>query len=97
MGGASQQELDNAKVQLDVAEINFKNLSENTFLLSPISGIVTARNYDEGDVYSGQMPLLTVMQINPVKLKINISETYYSKVRVEIPRPLRFGCVSSLS
>lgn len=85
VGGASQQELDNAKVQLDVAEINFKNLSENTFLLSPISGIVTARNYDEGDVYSGQMPLLTVMQINPVKLKINISETYYSKVRVGMP------------
>lgn len=85
VGGASQQELDNAKVQLDVAEINFKNLSENTFLLSPISGIVTARNYDEGDVYSGQMPLLTVMQINPVKLKINISETYYSKVRIGMP------------
>jgi RND family efflux transporter MFP subunit len=85
VGGASQQELDNAKLQLDVAEINLKNLNENTFLLSPINGVVTARNYDAGDMYSGQMTILTVMQINPVKLRINISESYYTKVKVGMP------------
>lgn len=82
VGGASQQELDNAKLQLDVAETNMKNLSENTFLHSPINGVVTARNYDVGDMFTGQLPLLTVMQINPVKLKINISESFYSKIKV---------------
>ncbi len=85
VGGASQQELDNAKLQLDLAETNLKNLSENTYLLSPISGVVTARNYDVGDMFSGQMPLLTVMQINPVKLKVNISESYYSMVKIGMP------------
>jgi len=85
VGGASQQELDNAKLQLDVAETNLKNLSENTFLLSPINGIVTARNYDEGDMYSGQMPLMTVMQISPVKLKINVTESFYSQVKMGMP------------
>lgn len=85
VGGASQQELDNAKLQLDVAETNLKNLNENTYLLSPISGMVTARNYDAGDMYSGQMPILTVMQINPVQLKINVSESYYTKVKVGMP------------
>lgn len=85
VGGASQQELDNAKLQLNVAETNLKNLSENTFLISPISGVVTARNYDSGDMYSGQLPILTVMQINPVKLKINISESFYSLVKVGMP------------
>ncbi len=85
VGGASQQELDNAKLQLDVAETNLKNLNENTFLLSPITGIVTARNYDEGDMFSGQMPIMTVMQISPVKLKINVSESYYSKVKTGMP------------
>jgi RND family efflux transporter MFP subunit len=85
VGGASQQDMDNAKLQLDMAETNMKNMSENTYLLSPISGVVTARNYDEGDMYSGQMPVLTVMQINPVQLKINISESYYSKVKVGMP------------
>ena len=81
VGGASQQELDNAKLQLDVAETNMKNLSENTYLISPISGVVTARNYDIGDMYNGQNPLMTVMQINPVKIKINVSESFYSQVK----------------
>jgi len=81
VGGASQQDLDNAKLQLDVAETNLRNLNENTSLISPLSGIVTARNYDEGDLYSGQMAILTVMQINPVKLIVNVSESYYSRVR----------------
>ena len=90
VGGASQQELDNAKVQLDLAQTNLKNMSENTFLLSPISGIVTARNYDNGDMYSGQMPLLTVMQINPVKLVINVSESYYSQIKPGMPINVKF-------
>lgn len=85
VGGASQQELDNSKLQLDLALTNKKNLTENTFLLSPISGIVTARNYDNGDMYSAQQPVLTVMQINPVKLLINISESYYSQVKIGMP------------
>jgi RND family efflux transporter MFP subunit len=81
VGGASQQELDNAKLQLTVAETNLKNLQENTMLVSPISGVVSARNYDSGDMYGGQMPILTVMQINPVQLKINVSESSFSKVK----------------
>ena len=81
-GGSSQQELDNAKLQLSIAETNMKNLTENTSLISPIDGIVTARNYDSGDMYSGQMPILTIMKINPVKLKINVSESYYTQVKL---------------
>jgi RND family efflux transporter MFP subunit len=90
VGGASQQDLDNAKLQLDVAQTNLRNLTENTFLLSPISGIITARNYDNGDMYSGQMPVLTVMNINPVKLIINVSESYYSQVRMGMPVKIGF-------
>jgi RND family efflux transporter MFP subunit len=52
---------------------------ENTQLLSPIDGIVTARNYDNGDLYAGAA-ILTVEQIRPVKLLVNVSENYYSKV-----------------
>ena len=39
VGGASQQELDNAKLQLDIAKTNLQNLSENTYLLSPTAEI----------------------------------------------------------
>jgi len=90
VGGASQQDLDNIKVQLDQAQTNLKNLTENTFLLSPLSGVVTARNYDNGDMYSGQLPVLTVMNISPVKLLINISESYYSQVKLGMPVDVTF-------
>lgn len=90
VGGASQQDLDNAKLQLDVAQTNLKNMTENTFLLSPISGIVTARNYDNGDMYSGQLPVLAVMNINPVKLLVNVSESYYSQVKIGMLIDVKF-------
>lgn len=90
VGGASQQDLDNTKLQLDVAETNLKNMTENTFLLSPISGIVTAKNYDNGDIYSAQMPVLTVMEINPVKVLINVSESFYSDVKTGMPVKISF-------
>ncbi len=90
VGGASQQDLDNAKLQLDVAETNIKNLTENTFLLSPIGGIITAKNYDDGDMYSAQMPVLTVMEINPVKVMVNVSEAFYSDVKIGMPIKISF-------
>jgi len=90
VGGASQQELDNSKLQLDMAQTNLKNLAENTFLISPISGVVTERNYDNGDMYSAQKPVLVVMDINPVKLLINVSESYYSQVKQGMPVKVAF-------
>ena len=81
VGGVSKQDVDNLKAQLDQAETSMKNLQENTYLISPISGVVTAKNYDNGDLFTGQLPVLTVMQINPLKVIVNVSETYFPKVR----------------
>jgi len=79
VGGISKQQLDQLKAQLDVAQTALNTIEENTGLISPISGVVTARNYDPGDVAAG-MPILTIENINPVKIIINVSESYYSKV-----------------
>ena len=68
VGGTSKSEWDAAKMALDVQKTTYKNLLENTALLSPINGVVTARNYDNGDMYSGGDPVLVVEQITPVKL-----------------------------
>jgi RND family efflux transporter MFP subunit len=84
VGGVSRQQLDQLKTQLDVAQTALNNIGENTRLVSPISGIVTARNFDPGDV-AGGMPILTIENINPVKIVINVSESYYSKVSVGMP------------
>lgn len=84
VGGISQQQMDQLKVQLDVTRTAINNLKENTILTSPINGTVTARNYDNGDVFA-QRPILTVQQLNPVKILINVSESYFPKVKPGMP------------
>lgn len=79
VGGISKQQIDQLKAQLDVAETALANLGENTLLKSPINGVVTARNYDQGDLAAG-LPILTVATINPVKVIINVSEGFYTQV-----------------
>lgn len=81
VGGTSKSEWDAAKMALDVQRTTYKNLLENTALLSPINGIITARNYDNGDMYSNGAPVLVVEQITPVKLMINVSEAFFNKVK----------------
>ena len=83
-GGASKSEYDSRRLQYEVAETAYNNLVENTTLISPISGIVTARNYDVGDMCSGQ-PVLVIAQITPVKIKINVSEPLFAKVKKGMP------------
>ncbi len=48
--------------------------------MSPIAGVVTARNYDPGDM-TGSLPILTVEQLQPVKVIVNVSEAEYAKVK----------------
>lgn len=81
VGGTSRSDWDARKTSLDVARTAYRNLVENTQLLSPIDGIITARNYDSGDMYSGGEPVLTVEQIRPVKLYINVSEALFTQVK----------------
>ncbi|MDR2473492.1 MAG: efflux RND transporter periplasmic adaptor subunit [Tannerella sp.] len=80
VGGVSKSEWEAAKMGLEVRETSYRNLLDNTALSSPITGVVTARNYDNGDMYSGARPVLTVEQIVPVKLLINVSEIYFTQI-----------------
>jgi RND family efflux transporter MFP subunit len=81
VGGVSKSVWDAQKTALDVAKETYRNLQENNQLLSPISGLVTARNYDNGDMYSGAQPVYVVEQIRPVKLLVHVSESYFAKVK----------------
>lgn len=79
-GGASKSEWDARRLQYDVAKSTYDNLLENTTLVSPVAGIVSARNYDNGDM-AGNLPVLVVEQIRPVKIMVNVSESLFSKVK----------------
>ena len=80
-GGISQSDYDALELSYRVAKSSYDNLLENTILRSPVTGVVTARNYDKGDMYSMSQPLYTVQQIVPVKLLVGISESAYTRVK----------------
>lgn len=80
-GGLSKSDLEAIELSYNVIKTQVENLMENTVLCSPIDGVVTARNYDVGDMYAMSMPIYTVEQIKPVKLLVAISESEYNKVK----------------
>ena len=79
-GGISAQEFDQIKAQYDVQKEVVENLKKNIEVLSPISGVVTARNNEAGDLFMNQ-PVLHIMQINPLKVVANIPEQFFSHVK----------------
>ena len=81
VGGVSQADWDAQKTRLDVMRTQYDNLVENTQLVSPIDGVITARHYDSGDLFGMSMPLLVVEQISPVKLLVHVSESFFTKIR----------------
>lgn len=90
IGGGTQQSVDQLKAQLDAARSQYDNIMENTVLRSPITGLVTARNYDPGDMTS-TLPVLTVGQLSPVvKVMINVSENDMTKIAVGMPVEITF-------
>ncbi len=80
-GGISKQTLDQAKTALDVQEEIARNIKKNIELLSPISGVVTMRNGEAGDLFSNQ-PILHIAQIDRLKVNVDIPEQFYTNVKV---------------
>ena len=90
IGAGTQQAVDQWRAQLDAARSQYDNMMENTVLTSPVTGVVTARNYDPGD-RCGSMPVLTVGQLTPeVKVMINVSENDMNTLRQGMPVSVTF-------
>lgn len=84
----SEQAYDQAKTQYELALSNVNYLKENTTLTSPIYGIVTGKYFENGEFYSGapnttagKAAVISLMQINPLKAIVNITESYFPKVK----------------
>jgi RND family efflux transporter MFP subunit len=80
----SEQQYDQIKSQYEIVQTNVQFLKENTQLLAPISGIVTGKYFENGELYSGipntfagKAAIVTIQQINPVKALINVAESYF--------------------
>lgn len=80
-GGVSKSDFESIELQYNVANTTYENLLTNTILKSPLNGVVTARNYDCGDMYTMSAPLFVVQQIDPMKALVAVSEKDYSQLK----------------
>jgi membrane fusion protein (multidrug efflux system) len=87
-GSAKQQQYDQLKTQYDVLRTNVDFMRENTLMKSPLSGVVTGKYFENGEMYSGspttqagRSAIVTVMQVNPLKISVSISEQYYPLIK----------------
>jgi RND family efflux transporter MFP subunit len=83
-GSAKQQQYDQLKTQYDVTKTNVDFMEQNTLMKAPFNGIVTGKYFEDGEMYSGspttqsgRSAVVTVMQINPLKVIVSVSEQYY--------------------
>ncbi|HZK07868.1 MAG TPA: efflux RND transporter periplasmic adaptor subunit [Bacteroidales bacterium] len=90
LGSISEQQYEQAKTQYELATSNVGYLSENTSLVSPINGIVTAKYYEDGELYSGapntpagKSAIVSLMQIKPLKAFVNVSQSFFPQIRTD--------------
>lgn len=83
-GGISDQQFIELENTLNLQKEMVDHMRKNSEIKSPITGVVTARNYENGDLFAG-MPILHIMQINKLKVMANVSEQFYPNVKVGQP------------
>ena len=88
-GSVTKQQYDQMKTQYDVAKSNLEYLEKNTLMEAPFDGIITGKYYEAGELYSGspsalsggKSAIVTLMQINPVKIVVSVSEQYLPLIK----------------
>ncbi|MFA6978786.1 MAG: efflux RND transporter periplasmic adaptor subunit [Ignavibacteriaceae bacterium] len=84
-GAVSQQLLDGTQTGFSIAKANYEAAKSSVELTSPISGVVTAVNANVGDLAMVGMPLVTVANINSMKIIFNVSEIDLPKFSIGQP------------
>ena len=87
-GSITEQAYDQLKAQVETTELVLENLEENTLLRAPYSGVITGKYYNDGELYSptpntpaGKAALISMIQVDPVKLLVNLSEKNLPLIR----------------
>ena len=75
-GSISQQIYDQTKTQYEQLKEQLALYEENTFVRADFSGVISARNFEPGELCAGQ-PILQLTQINKLKAYINVQENYF--------------------
>lgn len=87
-GSVKQQTYDQTKTQYDVLKTNVNFMEKNTLVKAPFSGVVTGKYFENGEMYSGaptsmsgKAAIVTIMQVDPLKVNVAVSEQYYPQIK----------------
>lgn len=88
----SQQQLDAVKTQLDAASSqreqaeamvkSARSQLHDARITAPITGVVATRNCEEGDMASPAQPLVSIVQMNRVKVVFEVAESEIGQLKV---------------
>ena len=79
-GNVSEQTYDQLKAGYDQLVETERFQNENTFVKAQFAGVISAKNYEDGEMYAGT-PILTLTQISRLKAIISIPESYFPIVK----------------
>lgn len=79
-GSATQQQYDQLKTQYEQTKEQLEFLEQNTYVKAPFAGVISAKTYEDGELYGGQ-PIVVLTQINKLKALVAIPETYFPKIK----------------
>jgi RND family efflux transporter MFP subunit len=79
-GSISQQIYDQTKTQYEQLKEQLALFEKNTFVRADFAGVISARNFEPGELCAGQ-PILQLTQINKLKAYINVQENYFPDLK----------------
>ena len=79
-GSATQQQYDQITTQYNSTKEQLEFLEQNTYVKAPFAGVISAKTYEDGELYGGQ-PILVLTQIDKLKALVAIPETYFPKIK----------------
>jgi RND family efflux transporter MFP subunit len=87
-GTITQQSFDQTKSQYDLNKTNLAYMEKNVNLRSPINGVVSAKNFENQEMYSGssvsqtgKAAIVTLVEMNPLKAIVDIPESYLPQIK----------------
>lgn len=85
-GAVTRQAYDQLLTQYQVAKSNIENLSTHTQVRSTLDGVVTARFFSNGEMFTGapspmgKPAIVSINQVRPVKVIVGVSERFYPQI-----------------
>ena len=84
----SEQNYEMLVLQNKVNKLDYENMKENMILRAPFNGVVTARYFEDLDVFSGapntqagKSAIVTVEQLEKLKVEIGVASRFFPQVR----------------